>query len=555
MCASGGLGRLLPHLAGVVVESIERAAGVITFCAHSAVPTARCPRCGVVSWRVHGRYARRLADAPVGGAPAVIELVVRRFKCINPQCPAVTFAEQIEGLTSPHARYTPLLRALLTSIAACLAGRPGARLAAALSIRVAKDKLLELLRGLPELPQSSVRVLGVDDFVLRKGDSYATILVDLEGRRPVDVLPGRDAEPLAAWLRGHPEVEVICRDRAGAYAEGARSGAPQALQVADAWHLLRNLAEAVEKTVGAHHPCVRTAFTTAVAVTESATASTGTVEPPAEELPFVPLDGTRDVLGHPRRLVARTTERYTAVQQLLSEGESLASIGRQLRLDHSTVRRFARAQSLDELLVKATNRASILDEHKPYLHRRWREGCHDIPQLHRELRARGFTGDIQCVRRYFRPFKKPHSPKPKNPPAPAPEPRPAPKPRRVVRWIMTSPGHLAETDAAELKEIRAACPHLDATARHVRDFADMMRDLRGEELPAWMDRVLADDLPALHSLVNGMKRDLDAVTAGLSTPWSSGQVEGHVTRAKLLKRMGFGRANLDLLRRRILLRA
>lgn len=120
---------------------------------------------------------------------------------------------------------------------------------------------------------------------------------------------------------------------------------------------------------------------------------------------------------------------------------------------------------------------------------------------------------------------------------------------------MTNPGHLAEPDADELKEIRAACSHLDAAARHVRDFADMTRDLRGEELPAWMDRVLADDLPALHSLVNGIKRDLDAVTAGLSTPWGSGQVEGHVTRAKLLKRMGFGRANLDLLRRRILLRA
>ncbi|MFC9642532.1 transposase family protein [Streptomyces mirabilis] len=169
-----GFAAVAAALAGVVVESIERAAGTVTFCAHSAVPTARCPRCRVVSWRVHGRYARRLADAPVGGAPAVVELMVRRFKCLNPQCPAVTFAEQIEGLTSPHARYTPLLRTLLTSIAACLAGRPGARLAAALSIGVAKGKLLELLRALPELPQISVRVLGVDDFALRKGDSYAS---------------------------------------------------------------------------------------------------------------------------------------------------------------------------------------------------------------------------------------------------------------------------------------------------------------------------------------------------------------------------------------------
>jgi transposase len=272
----------------------------------------------------------------------------------------------------------------------------------------------------------------------------------------------------------------------------------------------------------------------------------------AESIPFVPPDGTLDFAGRPRRLVARTTERYEAVQERLAEGKTLAAIRRELRLDHSTVRRFARARSLDELLVKATNRATLLDAYKPYLHQRWTEGCHSIPQLHRELREQGFTGNIQCVRRYFRPFKKPHSTLLKDPPGPPPEPRPAPKPRRVVRWIMTNPEHLAETDAAELKEIRTACPELDAVARHVRDFATMMRDHRSDLLPAWLGRVLADDLPALHSLVNGLRRDIDAVTAAFSTSWSSGQVEGHVTRVKLLKRMGFGRANLDLLRRRVL---
>ncbi|WP_460060667.1 ISL3 family transposase [Streptomyces sp. YKOK-I1] len=134
-----------------------------------------------------------------------------------------------------------------------------------------------------------------------------------------------------------------------------------------------------------------------------------------------------------------------------------------------------------------------------------------------------------------------------------PRPRQAPKPRRVVRWIMTNPQHLAAADAAELKEIRTACPHLDAAARHVHDFAEMLHDLRGDQLPDWMERVLADDLPALHSLVSGLRRDFEAVTAGLSTPWSSGQVEGHVTRVKLIKRMAYGRANLDLLRQRVLL--
>lgn len=314
---------------------------------------------------------RRLGDAPVAGSPVVIELTVRRAKCLSSRCPAVTFAEQIEALTRPHARQTQVLRSMLASIALCLAGRPGARLAAALGIRVSKDALLDLLRSVPQPPVGAVRFLEVDDFALRKGDSYATILVDLEARRPVDILPGRDAEPLAAWLRCHPEAEVICRDRADAYAEGARNGAPQAMQVADAWHLWRNVADAVERTVGSHHGCVQAAFSATPVIAEATARDLVTPEPSRPvAVPFVPPDGTLDVSGQLLRLVARTTERYAAVQALLAEGKSLAVIGRTLRLDHSTVRRFARAASLDELLAKAIGRLSVLDEHKPYLHAR-----------------------------------------------------------------------------------------------------------------------------------------------------------------------------------------
>ncbi|MFE6848735.1 hypothetical protein [Streptomyces sp. NPDC057686] len=220
------------------------------------------------------------------------------------------------------------------------------------------------------------------------------------------------------------------------------------------------------------------------------------------------------------------------MQQRLAEGKTLAAIRRELQLDHSTVRRFARAKSLNELLVKATNRATILDKYKPYLHRRWAEGCRDIPHLHHELREMGYGGGIQSVRRYFQSAKKPRHRNRTNHPTPSsvPEPRSVPKPRRIVGWIMRPPDQLTDEHQANLKEIRTHCPHLDAATRHVRDFATMLRDLTGTNLPDWMNRVLDDDLPAFHTLVTGLRRDLDAVVAGLSTSWSSGQVEGHVTR-------------------------
>ncbi|WP_435853998.1 ISL3 family transposase [Streptomyces misionensis] len=226
--------------------------------------SARCPHCEEHSRRVHGRYERRLTDAPLGGFPVVIVLLIRRCKCLAAHCPAVTFAEQIPGLTGPHARYTPVLRGQLRRMAEVLAGRPGARLARRLGMMVAKDTLLRLLRAAPLQEPGPVPVLGIDEFALLKGHTYATILVDLEARRPIDVLPGREAEPVARWLAGHPEVEIVCRDRATVYAEATKQAASQAVQVADVWHLWNNLAKAVEKTVAAHYNCLRSAHKAAL---------------------------------------------------------------------------------------------------------------------------------------------------------------------------------------------------------------------------------------------------------------------------------------------------
>jgi transposase len=526
------LGILLPHLAGVIVEGVEVAAGLLLVLARARAGTAACPACGAVSGRVHSRYARRLADAAIGGRRVVIRLTVRRFFCAFPECKRTTFAEQVTGLTARYARKTPLLAGVLCGIAVALAGRAASRLAGRLDAPASRQVLLRLVMAVPDPAAPVPRVLGADDFAIRRGQHYGTLLIDCETGAPLDLLAGRDAQPLADWLAAHPGVEVICRDRSGSYADGARTGAPDAVQVADRFHLWQNLAKAVERCVAAHRSCLA----------EPGPAPTAAGEPaPAAE----PADAARPEPAG--KYADRARRHHALVHELLADGRGLREIARHLDWGLHTVQRYARAATWQELADGRWQgpRPSKLDPFKPYLDQHAGSGHGSITRLYREIRDLGYDGSYHVVRAYLDQHR----------PARAPLPPAPPTVRDVTGWLTRHPDSLPEDDRPRLQAVLDRCPELQAACGQVRAFAAMLTQLTGQDLPQWIAGARDAALPGISSFATGLEQDLDAVINGLTMPWSSGPVEGRVNHIKMIKRQMFGRAGLPLLRKRVLLTA
>ncbi|MEU0213362.1 ISL3 family transposase [Streptomyces canus] len=511
----------------VDVQAVTDAFGTVEVMVSGQAPGATCPGCGCFTDRVHDRYQRRLQDLPLGEQTVVILLTVRRFLCGSVHCPRRTFAEPFARLTTPYARYTTRLSRALEHVGLALAGRAGARLATQLGFRAGRMTLLRRVIALPDPKFSTPRVLGVDDFAIRRGQTYSTVLTCGEAHHVVDVLPTREAGPLAAWLTSHPGVEVICRDRAGVYAEGARLGAPNALQIADRFHLWQGLGRAVETCVAAHRDCLRTS--PSEPVTRSGSTPTDFDLPQPDSEPA-------------GRRAERKKAAHALVHELLAQGHSRRAIARHLGWGLNTVLRYANAACWQDTFRENRPRPSRLDPYKPYLERRFAQGCTNVTQLHGELLADHAPVTYPMVRAHIATLRSipPNAP-------------PPPTVRQVTGWLTRHPSALSEENRADLKNVLAHCPELDAAAGHVRDFGEILTNRRGATLPAWIDAVDADQLPGLTNFALHLLRDLDAVTAGLTLEWSSGSVEGAVNRIKKIKRQLYGRAGFELLRKMILL--
>jgi transposase len=518
-------------MSGLRITNVSRSGSSLRVEAESSSIAARCPLCSTPSRRVHSRYERHLLDTPIAGQETVVRLRVRRFFCVLADCVRRVFAEQVDGLTVRHGRHSQLGLRMLQTVALALGGRAGARLAGKNGSAVSRMTLLRQIRALPTPVVLTPTVLGVDDFAWRRGHRYGTVLIDMNTHQVIDVLDERSADSLAAWLQQHPGVEVICRDRANCYSEGANRGAPDAIQVADRWHLLHNLSDAVNKAVTHHRRCLQPAPDPSTPAQNADPAETTDEAEPA------PAAGLRE---------QRTRARHAEVHALHEQGLGVYIIARRLGLDPKTVRRYADATDPDVLLgPNGTTRDSILDRHKNYLQQRCKDGITGTTELLAEIRGRGYRGSARTLRRYLITIRGADEP--------APAPPPVPPARDITGWIMRPDTKLTDEHRTELQRLCELCPDLAAIRDLAHGFTSMLRTLDGAHLEAWVKHAEQGAIAEIRSFATGLRKDWDAVTAGLTMQWSSGAVEGNVNRIKMLKRQMYGRANPDLLRQRVLL--
>jgi len=519
----------------------------VTISLRASRPVGGCPDCRHPSHRVHSRYTRRLGDLPWRGRQVRLTLRCRRFFCMSTECPRKIFVERLPEVAAAYARTTVRLHDAHRQIGFALGGEPGARLAARLSMPTSPDTLLRRIRdtAVHELP--APRVLGVDDWAFRKGSRYGTILCDLERQTVVDLLPDRESETLAAWLKARPGVEVITRDRAGAYALGARQGAPAAVQVADRWHLLGNLREALEQILDRKYRCLRDAAQSAQPAWTAALDQRSSEQPMSQGSIRISRAESRSRLRRQRR-----QDRYQKVVDLSRQGWGVRQIARDLKMSRRTVRRFLRAEVFPERRVRKPLPGK-LDALAPYLRKRWENGCHNVAQLHRELRAQDLQCSYATVQRQMVRLGVVDTPLSDCPGAPKrPPPSPVPSPRRVSFWLVKRQDTQSEEQRRLVERLCASDEEIGDAVRLGVEFTQLVRERQADRLEDWLTKTENTEAQEMRSLAKSLRQDQQAVHEALRLPWSNGPVEGHVNRLKAIKRQMYGRANFDLLRLRVL---
>jgi len=462
------------------------------------------------------------------------------------------FAEPIADLAPSHARTTATLADAHTAIGFSVGGEAGSRLAIALAMPTSPDTLLRRVKAAKAKILPPPRYVGIDDWACKKGQHYGTILIDLERGRVIDLLPGRDGAAVAEWLRKNPQVEVITRDRWQAYAKAATEAAPHATQVADRWHLLKNLREAVENVIARFGPEIRAAAATSSAATVPSSRLSDAVAVVVEPVPSELLPPSAAASARAAKRQARCGRRQR-VRDLRAQGRSIREIARALAMSPKTVIRVTRTPERPHGSL-GRHGPTAVDPYRADIDAWIAAGGTNTADLYRLLKAKGCRTAYDAVRRFAnRQLGSSGTPGRRSPTTPRPTPTPDVPSARKLSFQFVSPK--SKTGAEEpslLDRVRKQIPALDTALGLAGELADMIRKRVTRPLSEWLAKATASEIPELVSFAVGLRSDEAAVSEALTSTWSNGQVEGQVNRLKAIKRSMYGRAGLRLLKARVM---
>ena len=554
---------LLPD-PGLCLDRVEITAQAVTLCLCTTAAVVPCPLCTRPAHQIHSRYSRSAHDLPIQGRPALLRLTARRLFCRTADCPRRVFCEQLPGLLAKHAQSTARLQATHRHLGLALGGEPGSRLAAKLGMPTSADTLLRRVKRpvLDSVTPSPPRVVGVDDWAMRKGHTYGTIIIDLERSAVLELLPGRDGVELKTWLGQHPEVEVLSRDRWAAFAAAAAEAAPQAQQVVDRFHLLKNVREALERFLDRYAGRIAEVFAkpSRLAATPRVDSARGQeVSPPAPEvtssevgsdaLPETP--ATSAPSRPPSAKQQQRLERYQEVRRRLASGQSHCHIARALGLSRNTVSRYTRAEQCPDWRPGRPGPSQAT----PYRERvdAWlAAGSRNVAALHRQLQAENPTLGYEVLRRFVSRRLVERGEWRGRVNAVQPPPAPPPSAKGLSFAVIARPEKRTEKQVTQVARLREIDVEVAETMALVEGFAALVRQQSGMTLTDWQEKARTGVSVELRRFAEGLGRDQGAVQAALQEPWSNGPVEGHVNRLKTIKRQMYGRAGLLLLRARVL---
>lgn len=531
------------------VYSVKQEESSVKVELESCQPQSICPLCGKASSKEHSRYFRKLMDEPIFGNRAYLGLSVRKFYCHTKNCERKIFTERFSSFIKSYARKTDRLKESLTALAFSSNAETGKKVSRKLSLPVSADTLLRLIRKSSEKGDENLKIIGVDDWAIKKGNHYGTIICNLETHKPVDVFPERSTEALEKWLRKHPGIEIATRDRSNSYRKAFNNTSPKTTQIADRFHLSKNLLDALKNFV-------KRTFGSRIHI--------GYKEIEIKKTLHIQVKKSKEKIlskAEKNGIEARNKKRKIVreVKKMYSEGKSISAIFKTMHLAKATIRRYLHLDEEEAVTYQSSTRSSILDPYLEIIETLIAEGK-TASKIFNEIKAMGYSGGDRNVRRFVKRIKKEFIGPNISKTSPKLETKEVPKPK-IKTWIkrydLTSymwsfPDELNEEGEKNLKVILKKAPLLEKIYPLIQDYRTMAKEKDHQKLRIWINNASLSEVSEIVSFSKGLDNDFEEVYNAFLYPYSNGVVEGHVNRLKMIKRQMYGRANLDLLRKKVL---